>query len=87
MQTGRFGLLPVGSANVATWWKAERPKLVESRRPAFGSTKRENTNGWRLLCIRLVPPQKFKLLVRFGESKTDEARTGIEYLRLWNSRL
>jgi hypothetical protein len=34
MQTGRFGLLPVGSANVATWWKAERPKLVGSCRQA-----------------------------------------------------
>ncbi|MEG8027638.1 hypothetical protein [Sphingomonas aerolata] len=22
MRTGRFGLMPIGSANVATWWKA-----------------------------------------------------------------
>ena len=65
----------------------ECPGLVESGRSAFGSTNRENINGWRLLCICLVPPQEFKLLVRFGESKTGEARTGIEHLRLWNSRL
>ncbi len=25
MQTGRFGLMRISSANVATWWKADRP--------------------------------------------------------------
>ncbi len=27
MQTGRFGLMPISSANVATWWKAVRRLL------------------------------------------------------------
>ncbi len=36
MQTGRFGLLPVGSANVATWSEAEWSELVESCLSGFG---------------------------------------------------
>jgi hypothetical protein len=32
MQTSRFGLLPIGSANVATWWKVAVliPKLEDA---------------------------------------------------------
>jgi hypothetical protein len=40
MQTGRFGLLPVGSANVATWSEAEWSELVDSGTAAFGPRSR-----------------------------------------------
>jgi len=36
MQTGRFGLLPIGRANVATRAGAEWPGLVVSGQAAFG---------------------------------------------------
>ena len=55
MQTGRFGLLSIGRANVATRAGAEWPGLVVTGPTAFGEESSIAAKEWR--CCPLYPLQ------------------------------